>query len=666
MSILTATNLAKSFGAADIFSGVNVNIPKGGRIAIVGPNGIGKTTLLRLLVGLDEPSEGKIQRANGIKIGYLPQEAGLTGSTTLWEACINALSDLLAMEKELSRLEILMAEKPHDAHILQRYGHLQEIFEQKGGYTYETRIQSTLSGLGFKKADYSRKLTQLSGGQRTRAYLASLLLSDPDLLILDEPTNHLDIEAVEWLEGYLRQWEGTLLVVSHDRYFLDKVVDFIWEMGKEGIEIYRGNYTMYLRQRQERWELKSKIYKAEKLRLKKELEFIKRNVAAQQTLQAKGKIKRLSREIEAIEKLGFDIIKRKSWSEISRMVEISDHPMSISELESRIRSLKGPRKQPPRLFMELRSNFLSGDLVLRTRNLEIGYLDEGKPLFRCPDLLLRRGECAAIIGPNGAGKTTFIKTLLKTIPPYSGEIKMGASLRIGYFAQAHEDLNPNHTLVEEIQSVAPTMLLSDIRSFLARYSFRGDNVFMKVSALSGGERGRLALAKLSLSNANLLLLDEPSNHLDIPSQEILQEVLSQFQGTILLVSHDRYLINALATQIWEIDRNESRLQVFKGPYSEYSQWKAAQIIERKTHEKKKSDEARKLAKRMVNSERKRLARIQQLESEIATLEEQLDILSRQLENPPSDQQIVYRLGDEYVKIENKLEELISEWGKLQN
>jgi ATP-binding cassette subfamily F protein 3 len=665
MAILTTKNVTKSFGAVDIFSRINVSVPKGARIAIVGPNGVGKTTFLRILVGIDKPTEGKMNLVQGIKIGYLPQEAGLIGSKTLWDECLQAVGELRSMEAELVHLESLMADSEYAEDALQRYGLLQEEFERRGGYVYENRISSTLYGLGFDEDDFNRPLTQLSGGQRTRAFLASLLLSDPDLLILDEPTNHLDIAAVEWLEGYMRWWEGTLVVVSHDRYFLDKVVDHIWEMQGEGLETYRGNYTAYLVQRQERWELRYKIYKAEKLRLEKELEFIKRNIAAQQTLQAKGKLKRLSREVEAIELLGFEAVKKKSWSEISRMVNISDHAMGLSELEQRIRALKRPRKHPLRLHIDLKSNYRSGDLVLRTRDLEIGYKDEGKPLFRSPDLLLKRGECAAIIGPNGAGKTTFLKTLLQIIPPYSGQIILGASLQIGYFAQAHEDLNPAHTLVEEIESVAPNMLLSDIRSYLARFSFTRNEVFKKVSTLSGGERGRLALAILSLSNANLLLLDEPTNHLDIPSQEILQDVLSQYKGTILLVSHDRYLIDALGTQIWEIDKDEAHLQVYKGTYSEYRAWKEAKTNDSTITTRGKSHIEKRAERRLLNAQRKRKERIIELEDQISNLEQELREIAKQLENPPSDPKVVHTLGEDYVSIQNELENLISEWENLQ-
>ena len=664
MSLISATNLAKSYGPNDIFFGISLSVPRGARIAIVGPNGIGKSTLLRILLGLEEPSAGSVQQARGLQVGYLPQEAGLTGTHTLWEACLEAVADLRAQEVELRLLEAAMGDPGQADEVLARYGLLQEVFERRGGYTYETRMRQTLTGLGFDASDYDRPIPQLSGGQRTRALLVRLLLSRPDLLILDEPTNHLDISAVEWLENYLSQWDGAALIVSHDRYFLDKVVNHIAEMSRTGMEIYRGNYTAYVEQRQQRWELRQQIFEAEKDRLAKEVDYIKRNISGQRTQQAKGKLRRISREIQAIESLGFEAVQGKRWLEISSQADISEHPMGVEEAERHMRALRGPTHRPPRLNLHLKASARSGDLVLRTRDLAIGYSDEGRPLFHAPDLLLKRSECAAVIGPNGAGKTTFLKTLLGQLPPLEGEVILGASLHIGYFAQAHEGLNPERTLVEEIDSVAPHMLLADIRDYLARFLFTGEEVFKKVSTLSGGERGRLALAKLSLTQANLLLLDEPTNHLDIPSQEILQEVLDEYQGTNLLVSHDRYLIDALGTQIWEIEPGQVALQVYEGTYSQYRASLEALKAETDARLKETASVQRPRPAMVSPEERRRRTRLKEVEAQIATLEEKLAILSRKLENPPADPAKVQRLGQEYVKVQSELDLLIEEWEQL--
>jgi len=664
MSLITANELAKSYGSVDIFGGIHLAIPKDARIAIVGPNGIGKTTLLRILLGDEEPTSGNIARARNLKMGYLPQEAALESQHTLWEECLSALTELLAMEAELWDLEHQMSDPGQTDEALAKYGKIQIIFERMGGYTYETRIRQILTGLGFEATDFKRPLPQLSGGQRTRAVLARLLLSNPDLLILDEPTNHLDIQAVEWLESYLSQWEGAVLIVSHDRYFLDRVVDHIWEMRKDGLETYRGNYSAYIQQRQERWDLLQKIYLSEKERLEKELDYIKRNIAGQNTTQAKGKLRRLSREVEAIQNLGFAALQNKTWAEISALTDISEHTMGVEEVERRIHSLRPPQNRPPHLHLNLKASLRSGDLVLRTRELAIGYPDEGRPLFTAPDLLLKRGECAAIIGPNGAGKTTFLKTLLDQMLPLSGEVILGASLKIGYFAQAHEGLNPERTLVEEIDEVAPNMLLAEVRDYLARFMFSGEDVFKKVSVLSGGERGRLALAKLSLANANLLLLDEPTNHLDIPAQETLQEVLDEFKGTILLVSHDRYLIDALASQIWEIEPDHAELNVFVGTYSEY---RAVQLAEKENTASRQviiSRQNRTKPQKTGNQERRLKTRLSELEGLIHQIEDELKILSRQLENPPSEPAKIQKLGEKYVRLQAELEARLSEWEKL--
>ncbi|MDZ4159185.1 MAG: ABC-F family ATP-binding cassette domain-containing protein, partial [Anaerolineaceae bacterium] len=530
MSLITAVNLAKAYGQQDVFEGVSFSIPPRARIGLVGANGVGKTTLLRIVAGLEEPSTGTLQRARGVPVGYLPQEAALESSRTLWQECLSVFGDLLNIQHELSDLEAVMADQQQAAAALERYGRLQAVFEHRGGYTYEAHLRQTLSGLGFSQPDYHRPVTQLSGGQRTRALLARLLLSQPGLMLLDEPTNHLDLSAIEWLENYLRDWEGAALIVSHDRYFLDQVVDVIWDM-TPALEIYRGNYSAYTQQRNERTLRRQEEFQTQQAFIEKEEEYIRRNISGQNTRQAQGRRKRLERMLD----------------------------------ESPLTAPVAAR----RMHLKLNPAARSGDLVLRTRTLSIGYADEGRPLFNVPDLILKRGECAAILGPNGAGKTTLLKTLLGQTPPYSGEAELGASLHIGYFAQAHEDLHPERTLMEEIDAAAPNQLPAEARSYLAKFLFTDDDVFKQVKTLSGGERGRLALARLALQGANLLLLDEPTNHLDLLAQDGLQAILAEFPGTILLVSHDRYLIDALATQIWEVLPDESALRVFKGSYSEY-------------------------------------------------------------------------------------------------
>ena len=662
MSLITATDVARSFGPDDIFWNASLSIPRGARIAIVGPNGVGKTSLLRILVGLEEPTAGSVQRSRNLSIGYLPQEADLNTDHTLWEECLRPFTDLRVLETRLAKLEAAMADPHQTEEALGKYGPLQQKFEHMGGYTYGTRIRQTLTGLGFEAADLERPLGQLSGGQRTRALLARLLLSNPDLLVLDEPTNHLDIAAVEWLEGYLNKWEGTALLVSHDRYFLDRVMDNIWEMRQSGIEIYHGNYSAYVEQRQERWELRQKLYVREKERLEKELDYVKRNIAGQLTVQAKGRLRRLSRQLDAIDKGGLEAIQGKKWHQVSEETGAQAQVMSIDEAHRRIRSLSSPSGKPTALKLNLGARQRSGNIVLRASGLSVGY--PGNPLFMVDELELRRLECAAILGPNGSGKTTLLKTILGQVNPLQGELSLGASLEIGYFAQAHEDLNPEFTLVEEIDAVAPHMLLAEIRHYLARFLFTGDDVFRPVSTLSGGERGRLALAKLALSRANLLLLDEPTNHLDIPSQEVLQEVLGEFQGTILLVSHDRYLIDVLGTQIWDIDQDAHSLRIFKGTYTDYHAQQEAEQMATDSETKTVEPIATPRKKQAGMTDHQRQLRLEEIETRIAYLERDLAKISVQLEDPPEDTKKVQRLGEDYVEIQNEINALLDEWEQL--
>ncbi len=667
MTLITVNSLAKSYGATDIFSNLTLSIEKGSRLGIVGPNGVGKTTLLRILAGVEESSSGTVTRSRGVRSGYLSQEADFQMQGTLWEACHSVFENLIKRQNELHRLEELMATDPN---VIEQYGKLQEDFERRGGYIYETRIKQTLTGLGFDENDYGLSLERLSGGQRTRAFLARLLLSDPDLLLLDEPTNHLDIRAVEWLEGYLNQWEGAAVIVSHDRYFLDKVSNVILEMLPGAYEIYKGNYSAYLKQREERINRRQEIFESEKEKLLRELDYIKKHIAGQNTLQAKGKLKRLSRLVQAIEQIGFEAALNQKWSETAEEVNVTTSYFSVEEAERRVRALRSPVRTLPHLHLRLGSEKRSGDLVIRTKDLQVGYKD--KFLFKAPDIELRRQDCAALIGPNGAGKSTFLKTILGQLEPLSGEVILGSSLHIGYFAQAHEGLDPNKTLLEEIDAVMPSWLPGQIRDYLGKYLFSGEDVYKKVSMLSGGERGRLALAKLALQDTNLLLLDEPTNHLDIPSQEILESVLEDYKGTILLITHDRYLVDALATQIWEIDPDDGHLTVFKGTYSElraereqkqYEAFMAGQNGSKVAGQRSKVETPK--SKAEAKEERRKIAKVQELENTIAELEAALANLAFQLESPMLKPDDVIKISKEYERVQKEMDIKLAEWEGMQ-
>ena len=632
MSLISFSALAKSYGALDIFEGLSGAIPQEARIALVGLNGSGKTTLLRLLAGHEEPEGGDVFRARKLQLGFLPQESAWARREevrrgTLWEAMLPAFDELLARAAELQRLEAAMAEPAERETALEKYGALQDQFERDGGYVYETRIKQVLTGLGFDADDYTRPLERLSGGQKTRALLARLLLENPDVLLLDEPTNHLDIAAVEWLESWLRSWPGAVLVVSHDRYFLDETVGKIWELHFDHLETYSGNYSAYARQRAERLERQQKEFSAQRAYIRKEQEYIRRNIAGQNTRQAQGRRRRLDRLLN------------------------EDHANE---------RLVGQVKSRRDFTIAIGSGKRSGDRVLETEALAVGYADDGETLFEAPDLLLWRGEIAALIGPNGAGKTTFLKTLLGGIPALRGKVRLGANLHIGYFAQAHEGLQPERTLLEEIRSVRG-LTEGEVRSYLAQYLFTGDDVFKTVQVLSGGERGRLALAKLALEGANFLLLDEPTNHLDIPAQEVLETVLLEFPGTVLLVSHDRYLIERLATQIWAL--RQGRLDVFKGGYRDYS----AQLRKEAAPASAAlpSGAARKSKRRdpKAAAARKRATRAAELEATIDTLEAQLADLERELEAAGIAQDVeqVRRLGEKYERVQAELATTLESW-----
>jgi ATP-binding cassette subfamily F protein 3 len=632
MAVLTATNVAKAYGANDIFQGITVDIPHGAKIALVGPNGVGKTTLLRVLIKTEDPSAGTVGHMKGLTIGYLPQRPQLAADRSLWDEMLTAFADLREREAKLSALAEQMGDPDRDDldQLMDRYGTEEHQFELDGGYTYEMRTRQVLQGLGFSPGDYLMPLQHLSGGQQTRALLARLLLESPALLVLDEPTNHLDINAVEWLESFLKTWPGALLVVSHDRYFMDSVITTIWEMEWGRIEAYRGNYSHYVQQREQRHERLLKEYEAQQEFIAKEEDYIRRNIAGQNTAQAKGRLRRLER------------LKR-------------------DKLIARPRTGHNIR-------LDLRADLRSGDKVLMTYSLVVGY-QRDKPLADVPDITLYRGEVAAVIGPNGVGKTTLLKTLLHDLPPLSGSSRLGAAVQPGYFAQAHEGLNPANSVLDELMTVRE-LPVSEARHCLASFLFTGDDVFRPVSTLSGGERGRLALAKLSLDGANFLLLDEPTNHLDIPSQEILQEVLTAYTGTILLVSHDRYLIDALATQIWDIQ--PGRMTVFEGTYQAYLQAREAARQAERDAQTAPPDTGPKTAPpkrhngRPTMSDYERKRRLVQIEQRIHELEIRLVELSGELGEASSAGAIdrVRALGETYAATESELDGALREWEGL--
>ncbi len=626
MSLLKAADLHKAYGAHDVLQGVSLDLPQQARIALVGPNGIGKSTLLRILAGNEGPDDGQVQRAKRATIGYLPQElrqgedrARLERS--LWDATLDAFEDLRQIEQELNDLESAMADPRRAAEAMAEYGPLQEEFERAGGYTYAAETKRVLRGLGFSEPQFSQSLATLSGGERTRALLARLLLEDPELLILDEPTNHLDIAALEWLEAWLDGWPGAALIVSHDRYFLDRTVGTVWELTENGLETYRGNYSAYAEQRRMRRERQADLYGRQQEHVAREREFIRRNIAGQNTRQAQGRRKRLERFLE-----------QDAMSAPSEEREVS---------------------------IQLDTERRSGDIVLRARGLSVGR--GGDTFFTVPDLIVRRGERVAVVGPNGVGKTTLLKTLTGALPAMDGDVQLGANVQIGYFAQAHGGLQSDHSVLESMLEADEDMKISAARSWLARFLFRGEDVEKSVAGLSGGERGRLALARLSRQGANLLLLDEPTTHLDHASQEALQQALSEFPGTIVFISHDRYLIDALATQIWGVRPNNEEMQVVIGSYEAY---RAAQpqIEEMSQPADAEPKPDRRPPKREEGSTIPQ--RLEVIENRVEELENSLEKLAWEIERSGSDLERVRALGEQYAGLESELQDLLAEWERL--
>lgn len=673
MAILRAHTVGQSFGAFDVFSGVSATIPQGGKVGLVGPNGVGKTTLLLILAGLSQPSAGRVHIAKGTQLGYLPQEASraFAGQDhTVYAEMLTVFAALREDEARLRQMEQKMAAGNPPAGLMEAYSQLQTQFELQGGYDYELRIKQVLTGLGFAEADWQMPLPHLSGGQKTRLLLARLLLEQPDLLVLDEPTNHLDVEAVEWLEGTLKVWPGAVLIVSHDRYFLDNVVHAIWEMSRSGVQVYRGNYSAYVQQRQERWERQIQAYADFREHIEKEMDYIRRHIAGQRTQMAQGKLSRLAREVAAFRAGGLDALARidsKGWLQLTHEMNIRRVATTVGELQQQISELVAPQR-PYTLSLPLKASHRSGELVLRTKGLVVGY--PGAPLFEAEDIELRRTECAALIGANGSGKTTFLKTILENMPPLQGEIRPGASLRTAYFAQAHERLNPENSVLDELLE-RQNMPLSEARNYLALFLFRGDDVYKKISLLSGGERGRLALALLALADANFLLLDEPTNHLDIPAQETLQETLEQYAGTILMVSHDRYLINRLATQIWEV--RDGRLRIYAGGYQAYlavRQQEAEAAREATATERAAQKEAALAASNgegLSKNEQRRLEEtLHGVEAQIEVAEQEILRLGDDLQKATEAQSFdkIQSLSQAYAEAETRLEALMAQWEKL--
>ena len=642
MPILSVSHLGKSFGAERIFADVSFKIDEHDRIGLVGPNGAGKSTLLDILAGLQEAEEGTRSLTRDARIGYLTQYTDFRPAHTLREEMLTVFEHVRAWEHDLSALAQKLATPEARTgqavreQLLARYADLQAQIEHAGGYTYENKVDQVLDGLGFTREQQAAPVQHLSGGQRTRAALGKLLLQEPDLLLMDEPTNHLDLEALEWLETYLNSWKGAMVIVAHDRYFLDKVVSRTIELAFERIEEYPGNYTTYLRLREERMERRMREYEAQQAHIAHTEEFIRRYKAGQRSREARGRQKLLDR------------------------MERVARPQDFAEMN-----------------FEFSPVIDSGQVVLSTQRLVAGYParqpgDEPNLLARVADLELLRGDRVGLLGPNGAGKTTLLRTIIGELAPLSGQANVGHNVRIGYYSQTHAGLNVERTIVDEIRQVS-ALSEDGARSFLARFLFSEDDVFKTIGSLSGGERSRVALAKLTLQGSNFLILDEPTNHLDLQSRQFLEEVLGDFGGTLLFVSHDRYFVDALATKVWIIE--DGVLIPYLGNYTEYRTRKRPLVLDvpapLKTNGKAAPvpEKASKPASTRSSGSKKsrvKVRTVEDVEKDVEKAEANLKIIEEKLAEAAlkADAEQLRLLSAEHEQAKTHVDELLVEWEEL--
>ncbi len=638
MIILQVNNVSKYYGAEAILSSIKLEVQSKDRIALVGRNGAGKSTLLKIIAGQLSHDGGNIFMPKGTSIGYLAQHTGLNSDLSIWDEMLTVFANLQKQEEDLRALEKSMSDPEiyHDStryeRILKDYDHLQEQFKNAGGYQMENDIRSVLHGLNFADYDYATPVSSLSGGQKTRLALGKLLLTKPDLLILDEPTNHLDIDTLSWLEGYLQSYPGAILIVSHDRYFLDKVVNQVMELSRTSISKYTGNYSKYLVQKAEEYERNQKLFEKQQDEIAKLRDFVQRNIArASTTKRAQSRQKQLER------------------------MELLDRP-------------QGDEKSANFSFQIEKQ---SGNEVLQANDIAIGYEE---PVAKSINFRITRGESIALIGPNGIGKSTLLKTITDKLPAISGEFQFGANVMVGYYDQEQANLSSNKTVLNELWDDYPMSQEKDIRSILGNFLFCGDDVMKTVSTLSGGEKARLALSKLMMQKANLLILDEPTNHLDLDSKLVLENALVDYPGTLLFVSHDRYFINRIADKV--IERGTAGTVEYLGDYDYYVEKKRelAELAElenkpavqanQQTVEKSSYQEDKELKKQ----NRKRQRRIEEIEAAIETLEEKIAEYNEQLCDPEvyQDHEKTLEIQGQLTTTETTMEELMEEWTILQD
>ena len=629
MIILQANKIERSFAGEVLFDNINLQVDERDRIALVGKNGAGKSTLLKILVGEEEPTSGEINKKKDISLSYLAQDSRFESENTIYDEMLHVFDDLRRTEKQLRQMELEMGEKSGEDldKLMSDYDRLSENFRQAGGFTYEADIRAILNGFKFDESMWQMKIAELSGGQNTRLALAKMLLERPNLLVLDEPTNHLDIETIAWLENYLVNYSGALIIVSHDRYFLDKVATITLDLTKHSLDRYVGNYSRFVELKEQKLATEAKNYEKQQKEIAALEDFVNRNlVRASTTKRAQSRRKQL----EKMERL--------------------DKPEAGKKAAN----------------MTFQSEKTSGNVVLTVENAAIGY--DGEILSEPINLDLRKMNAVAIVGPNGIGKSTFIKSIVDQIPFIKGEKRFGANVEVGYYDQTQSKLTPSNTVLDELWNDFKLTPEVEIRNRLGAFLFSGDDVKKSVGMLSGGEKARLLLAKLSMENNNFLILDEPTNHLDIDSKEVLENALIDFDGTLLFVSHDRYFINRVATHVLELSENGSTL--YLGDYDYYVE-KKVEVEMSQTEESSTNNQVKESSpvndyqaqKESQKEARKLMRQIESLEAEIEELESQSQAISEQmLETNDADK--LMELQAELDKISHRQEEAMLEWEEL--
>jgi ATP-binding cassette subfamily F protein 3 len=632
MIVLGCSNISLSFGINKILDNITFNIQEGEKAGLVGVNGAGKSTLFKIISGNLLPDSGDVFKAKNSKVGYLEQNSGIDSSKTIWDEVLSVYSGLIDMEKRIKQLEKdISVEKDESSlsSLMKEYSRLTEVFTRSGGYEYNSRAKGVLKGLGFDENQFSLKSQSLSGGQKTRLALARLLLEEPDILLLDEPTNHLDINALEWLEDFLKNYKKSVLVISHDRYFLDVVTNKTIELENCTCKVYSGNYSLYVKHKAADREMQQKHYE----------------------LQQK--------EIQRIEAF---IEQQKRWNREKNIVAAESRQKVLDRMEK----IEKPKGLPEKIRIQFSSSITSGNDVLFVENLSKRFTE--KPLFKEIKFKLSRNERVFLLGPNGCGKSTLLKILSGNLEKTSGDFEYGHKVVPGYYDQEQQNLDENKSVIEEVWDSNDNLTHTEIRNALAAFLFKGEDVLKPVSVLSGGEKSRVSLVKLMLSGANFLLLDEPTNHLDINSREVLEEALDSFDGTVLAVSHDRYFINKLASRILEMDGNA--LVDFMGGYSDYLEYKSRLSRNSQPETSESEISSAKLehlqSKEEKARQRKLEKRLNETENEIEIVETRLQEITSEmeLEEVQSDHVVLTQLCEEQDILRARLDELYCLWENL--